>query len=166
LVASRNEGHVDNFDEHMQKLMDDFTTEDTGQLTPCMLIWSSFLRGATVPKSELFWDWEMNCISSSAQDAKARELIFLEKMHDFITCDDDMVKPLSHPQLESIRGKVKEYERGALAVTVVDCMVQKMLCDDKRLGKWKVDVIKDWYDSKTESREILLMRANEFCVHK
>jgi hypothetical protein len=165
LVAARNEGHVDNFDEHMQKLIDDFTTEDTGQWTPCMLIWSSFLREATVPKSELFWDWEMNCISSAAEDAKARELIFLEKMHDFITCDDDMVKSLSHPQLDRIRGKVKDYERdkrGALAVAVVDCMVQKMLCDDKRLSKWKVDVIKDWYDSKTESCEIFLMRGNDF----
>jgi hypothetical protein len=118
-----------------------------------------------VPKSELFWDWEMHCISSSAQDAKDRELIFLEKMHDFITSEDGMVKSLSHPQLDRIRGKVKDYERdkrGALAVAVVDCMVQKMLCDDKRLSKWKVDVIKDWYDSKTENCENFLMRGNEF----
>ena len=159
IVAGYHLGNADEVLSHLKSWLifdgqsDDPTIGTPGNLSFCMILWISLLRGATYPPShvgsfEQLMQRVFKGMSPSEEDLA---------LH---VCDLG-----SHKLLGSIRETMDKFSsRQCVAnIAIIDHMVSDLLEDhDVRLDTWKDNVVGRWYESRSATPGAFFTRANEF----
>jgi len=138
-------------------MSDEIASDDGGNWTFCMLLWASFLRGATYESVHVtnMQEWlceQLHCTRLCEKD-------MAEKVHSF---RDDF---MSHKLLVRIRQKMTMGPKrpDVASIAIIDQMVEHMLENEHvNLARWKEIVVGNWYLSQQQTPGDFFSRANDF----